>query len=323
MTATAELVKEFNIVVRTEYNRLYQEFNPDFAELIYSYNGGMVDSNRFPYFNFLRTLEEWTGTREHQTFPDGFQFRVVNKKWDMGVDIPVEDIERAANQRNNALGMLDPYKTRISDIARMAKDLPVERAFDMLTAGDTNTFGTTFDGQNFFSATHSYSPNAGTENNIVTGTGTSITQLETDIITVMSRLAGFTYDQSPNASNRALNKSRGMRLLIVAPSTLHGQFFNLKNKTFFNNSDNAVNDVFDFTTIPALSDDDANDWYAVLTDEPVFKPFLHQVEKPIALDLPQMTDSSVKEKDLLTWGARGRMNVAYGAWWKAIKVTNT
>ncbi len=325
MTATSELVKQFNVVVRTAYNREYQEFTPEFANTLYRFSSGLTDSMRFPFFNFLRTFEQWKGTREHQTFPEGFQFRIVNRKWDMAVDVDVADFERASNPKNDMMladdGPLNPFKDRIADIAAMAKDHPVELAFELMVNGTTNTLGTTFDGQNFFSTTHSYGIAAGTEDNIVTGSGTSITQLEADFIKAMSRLAGFSFTQSPNASARNLNKNVDKNLLVCAPPELHGAFFNLKNKGFFNNADNAIQGTFEFKSLVGLSD--VNDWYLLLLDEKMMKPFLHQEEKPAVLDMPSMTDVSVKERDTLVWGARKRDNVAYGAWWKAIKVTNT
>ena len=84
MSTTRDLLAQFNIVARTEYNRNYQEFEPKFKELLYGYQSGPVETVDFPFFGFLRGMEEFTGNRQHQTFPDGFKFQVTNKEWDMG-----------------------------------------------------------------------------------------------------------------------------------------------------------------------------------------------------------------------------------------------
>ncbi len=321
MSTTRDLLAQFNIVARTEYNRAYQEFDPKFKELMYEYQSGPVETVDFPFFSFLKGMEKFTGNRKHQTFPDGFKFQVTNKEWDMSVDIPRKDMDRAS--QINSLKGLNPYKQRIADMPRMAKDHPIELAFDMLEAGDANTFGTTFDGQNFFDTTHDYSTSAGSQNNIVTGTGTTAAQIHADILSVLSRFQTFTYQQggtTNTSQRRKLNKSMN-KVLIVAPNELHGVLFDLQNKDrLASGESNTTKGRFDFTTLPF---GDTGDWYAVVTDDPVFKPFLYQVEKTPELDFPTLQDESAREQKLLTWGAYGRYNVAYGAWWKAIQVTNT
>jgi hypothetical protein len=195
-------------------------------------------------------------------------------------------------------------------------------AFSLIVNGDTNALGTSFDAQPFYSNTHSYSTSAGTESNIVSGTGTTISQLEEDIISVMSRFNSFTYEQSKNASapNRKLNRSGANRMFILCPTALDGVFFNLRHKAFFGDSDNVVRNIFEYESNPNLTN--PNNWYAFLTDDRIFKPFLFQKEINPRLDLPKMSDESVKNNQQLRWGGHMRMNVAYGSWWKSIKVTN-
>ena len=321
MTATANLVNQFNVKANIGFNKKYIEFEPRLQNLFYEYNNGFVESTAFPFWLFLDTFEEFKGETKYQTFPEGYTFRVYNKAWSTGTQIKLEDFERASNVNGNALSRFNIYLDRIANYAIKAKDHPRELMFQMIVNGTTNTYGTCFDQQVFFSGTHSYGITAGTENNIVTGTGTSLTQLETDIVSVMSRFASFQYTQSPNGVVRGLNDDSDMKLLIVAPSQLFGQFHQLKTKSFFNNADNTVRDKFEFVTIPGFTD--TNDWYAFITDgDQIMKPFLHQIEKVAELTTPTMNDESVKENKILKWSAYKRDNVAYGAWWRAIKVTN-
>lgn len=316
-----DLVAQFNIVARTEYNRAYQEFEPKFKKLMYEYQSGPVETVDFPFFGFLRGMEKFTGSRIHQTFPDGFKFQVTNLEWDMAVDIPRKDMDRAASI--NALKGLNPYKQRIAEMPRMVKDHPIELAFDMLEAGDTNTFGTTFDGQNLFDTTHDYSTFAGTQNNIINGTGVTIAGIYADIQTVMTRFQSFSYQQGGDSSTskqRKLNKTMG-RPLFVVPNQLHGVFNAVKTKDLIAAGEsNELKGTFDFISLPFVN---GVDWYAVLTDDPTFKPFLYQIEKTPELDFPTLQNDAARELKKLTWGAYGRYNVAYGAWWKAIQITNT
>ncbi len=322
---TSDLLAQFNIIVRTEYNRNYQEFEPKFSELLYEYQSGPVETVIFPFFLFLKTMEEFTGSRKHQTFPLGFKFTVTNKEYDMSVDIPRKDIDRAANTEK--MHGLNPYKQRIAEMPRMAKDHPIELSFDMIEAGDANTFGTTFDGQNLYDTTHNYGTTSGNQNNIVTGTGVTAATIHADILKAMGRFQTFTYQQggvavgsTVSSQVRKLNKSMN-KILIVAPNELFGVLFDLKNKDrLATGESNTLKGRFDFTTLPFA---DANDWYINILDDPQFRPFLYQVEKIPELDFPTLQDESARERKVLTWGMYGRYAVAYGAWWTTIQVTNS
>ena len=206
---------------------------------------------------------------------------------------------------------------------RLVKDHPVELSFDMIEAGDASTYGTTFDGQNLYDTTHDYGTSAGTQNNIVTGTGVTAALIHADILSVLSRFQTFTYQQggsTATSKRRKLNKSME-KLLIVAPNELFGVLKDLKTKDkLATGESNTVKGSFEFTTLPFT---DGGDWYMVITDDPVFKPFLYQIEKTPELDFPTTQDEQAREQKLFTWGAYGRYNVAYGAWWTTIMVTNT
>lgn len=324
MSLTKDLVAEFNVVARIEYNRSYQEFNPQFADLLYEYESGPVAESTFPFFEFLKGMEEFTGTRSHQTFPSGYKFTVVNKEWDMAVDIPRKDIERASNMGAMRLKGLNPYKLRIAEMPKIAKDHPVELAFDMLEAGDASTYGTTFDTQNMFDTTHNYGITAGTQSNLLTGNGVSTSaNIETDLEAVAEAFDGFYYFQggTGNAKKRKLNKNWNGKMRIVCPIGLGEQFRQLNTKDRLSSGES--NPWKGRLEVVTHHFTDTTDWYAVLVDDPVFRPFLYQVEKPVELDMPTLQDESAREKKILSYGAYGRYNVAYGAWWKAIQVTNT
>lgn len=316
-----QLISQLNVVARTDYNRNYQEFEPEFAELLHRYESGPVSSVEFPFVGFLQNMEKFTGSRKHQLFPDGYKFTVTNEEWDMAVDINRRDIERAS--LINSVQALNPYTQRIGEMARMVKDHPVERAFDMLEAGDASTYGLTFDGQNFFSTTHDYATIAGTQSNIITaGAGTSVANLITDIQNCWARFDGFTYAQggTGNAQKRKLNKTMS-KVLIVAPTQLGGAFrAAMTQERLASGESNPVRGMFNLVTRPFT---DTNDWYMIILDDPFFRPFLFQVEKEAELDMPTPQDESARERKVFTWGAYGRYTVAYGAWWTAMMVQNS
>lgn len=116
--------------------------------------------------------------------------------------------ERAALA--NSMDGLNIYKQRIAELPIMVKDHPIEMALDMLEVGDASTYGTTFDAQNMFDTTHDYKDSAGTQNNIVTGSGaTTVALLLADFQSAKARMNGFYYQQggSSNAKKRKLNRT--------------------------------------------------------------------------------------------------------------------
>lgn len=323
MATTENVIAQFNVVARTEYNKRYQTYEPNLRDLLFEYQSGAVGSVDFPFFQFLDQMEEWKGERKVQTFPDGFTFSVQNKEWDMAVKIKRRNFIRAANQVTNVLRGLDPYRLRISELGTSAGDHPVDLALNMLVNGETSTFGTTFDGQNFFDTTHSYDVVAGTQDNIITGSGVTAANIETDFLSSISRLDSFNFTQAPNAAfPRKLNKSmKNMNLLVIAPTQLRGIFWKLQENGLSTAGEtNILQNKFELDT---LNFSDANDWYLILRDEPIFRPFLYQIEEAPAIDTPNPNDESVRNLQELIYGVHGSYNVAYGSWWKAIKIKNT
>ena len=321
MSTTADLLAQFNIIARTEYNRGYKEFEPEFKELLFEYESGPVETLNFPFFEFLNGMEKFTGSRNHQTFPDGHKFQVTNEEYDMAVDIKRKHLDRAALNRN--IKGLNPYKQRIAELPKLVKDHPIELAFDMLESGTANTFGTTFDGQNLLDTTHNYGTTAGTQSNIVTnGTGTTVAQLIADLTTAMTRMNGFTYNQGGTTlgKKRKLNKTMN-KLLVVCPDELWGKFDQARAQSkLATGEDNPVKGRFSLVSRPRA---DANDWDLVNLSDSTFRPFLFQKEKEVELDTPTLQDENARERKVFTWGAYGRYAVAYGAWWTIVRVQNT
>lgn len=318
------LLALFNIAAKTDFNREYQKVEPQIDGLLYEYPSGPVETMNFPFFGFLKGMEEFTGTRKHQSFPEGYKFTITNKEWDMGVEIKAADIERAANVGN--ISGLQIYKQRIAEMPQIAADHPFELALDMLEVGDASTYGTTFDGQNMFDTTHNYGTSAGTQSNIVTsGSGTSAANLITDLTTAITRMNSFYYMQdeasgTSNSKKRKLNKK--MKLLVVCPDELYGTFEQVRTQRILaSGEENPMMGRFELVSRPFT---DVNDWYLINIDKSDnLGAFLLQMEKPAQLETPSVTDESYKNNKRFQWGAYARYNVAYGAWWKAVQVVNS
>jgi phage major head subunit gpT-like protein len=315
------LLALFNAAARTQFNLAYQTVEPAIKGLLYEYPSGPVEEMNFPFFGFFRGMQKFTGTSQFESFPEGYKFTVKNEEYQGGVEIKAADIERAANV-NNIAG-LNIYKQRIGEMPQQAKDHPSELALDMLEVGDASTYGTTFDEQNCFDTTHDFATAAGTQSNLLTGTGaTTAALLIADLTSAINAMNGFYYYQggTGNSKKRKLNKK--LKLLVVCPDELFGLFDQVRTQRILaSGEENPMMGRFELVSRPFT---DTNDWYLINIDQTDnLGLFLHQVEKPVELETPTVSDESYKQHKRFQWSAYGRYAVAYGAWWKGVMVTNT
>lgn len=318
------LLALFNVAARTEFNRAYQTVEPMIKGMIYEYPSGPVESMKFPFFGFLKGMAEFTGTSDFQEFPDGYSFDVTNKEWQMGVTVKSADIDRAANVGN--ISGLSIYKQRIGEMPQQAADHPYELALDMLEVGDASTYGTCFDGQNLFDTTHNYGTSAGTQSNIITaGSGVTAAHIITDLTTAITRMNAFYYVQAEVGNTSASKKrklNKKLKLLVVCPDELFGVFEQVRTQRILaSGEENPMMGRFELVSRPMS---DTNDWYLINVDaSDNLGLFLYQVEKPVEMEYPSVSDESYKNNKRFHWNAYGRYNVAYGAWWKGVQVVNS
>jgi len=69
---------------------------------------------------------------------------------------------------------------------------------------------------------------------------------------------------------------------------------------------------------------DTNDWYLIDVSDSMIKPFIISEEEAPKIDTPEMNEQQLREHKMMTWGTEGfSYGIGYGAWWKAVMVTNT
>ena len=317
----SDLLAEFNTVVNTGFNKSYEQFEPELKKLGYKYPSGPVETVNFIFMGFLGGLERFYGSRKHDTIPEGYKFPVTNVEWDKAVDIERRKMIRAA-AAGSAVG-LTTYKNNIMALGPMAKDHPYEMMLDMLEVGDASTYGLTFDGQNMFDTTHDYAIVAGSQSNLLSGTGETVALVYADLIAAKAAMNGFYYQQggTANSKKRKLNKTSN-KLMVVCPDGLSSIFEAILGAEKIGNNTNLMKGKFQIVSRPFT---DVDDWYLINLDDDGLgmSPFLLQMEEEPKLDNPQESDLSVRENGMYSWGVRYSGVQAYGAWWKAVMTTNT
>lgn len=320
----SELVSDFNLLAKANFNKSYQELEPTLKGLAYKFNSGNIGSVDFFMNQINSKIKEFKGTRDHITPSTSFKVTIVNKEYDGAIDILRRDLKRAASVEST-LG-LNVYADQISSLGKEAKDKPFEDLLDYLEAGDANTYGLTFDGQNLFDTTHAYDNKAGTQSNLLTGTGTTLAQLSTDLKSAMDAIYGFTFTvdkgNAGNVKKRMLNKAP--KFTVVCPPALRSKFEDLKELRYFGAdgaTENSLRNSFEVIVRPFT---DANDWYLIDVSEPLVRPFVISEEEAPKLETPEMNPHQLREHKVMTWGIEGMSyGIMYGAWWKATQTTNT
>lgn len=315
-----DLIEQFNIAANTAFNKGYQELEPELAMLAYKFNSGNVSSTKFPLTKIMSKISEFKGNRIHNSPAEAFFVTITNKEYDGAVDIPRRDLLRA--QTANALTGLDMYVKEIESLGREAKDTPYEDVLLYLENGHTSTYGTTFDSQPLFDSDHNFGEGAGTQSNLLTGTGTTAAQVAADLKAAMAAMRGFFYSMdagTANAKKRKLNRSP--QFVVVCPDALVQTFEDLNKAEYLSSSTNTLKGMLKAVISRPFTD--ANDWYLVDVSEANVKPFIISMEEEPKIQNPEMNDENLKEHKVMTWGLEGfSYGKAYGAWWKIVKTTN-
>lgn len=257
-------------------------------------------SEKFGWLGNVPQLQEWLDERKAQGLND-FDYSIVNKDYEATLKVARNEI------MDDQLGGV---KIRINDLASKARLFVRKLFFDAIEAGTTDLC---YDGQAFFSNSHSEGA-SGTQDNLGSGTGTSVAQISADINTAIAAMMNFKDDQGEPFNEGAMD------LYIVAPWQLKVNLDQVLNATQISATDNMLKGVAKPIYSSRLSD--ANDWY-LLNAAGLVKPFIFQVRQaPVFASLEGNSDAGFMRKDYF-YGIDVRYGFGYGLWQKAYKVVNS
>lgn len=316
-----DLVEKFNIAVDTAFNKGYAELEPQIAGLAYEFMSGDVSSTKFPITKIMSKIRKFTGNRKHMSPADAFYVSISNEEFDGAIDVPRRDLKRA--MAANSITGLDMFVKEINALGSEAKETPYEDLLDLVEQGHTSTYGTTFDAQNFFDTTHAFDNKAGTQSNLLTGTGVTEAAITTDLLAAFSALRSFYYtmdsEDGGNKKKRKLNKTLAMTL--ICDDSLVEIFEKINGAEYLDGKTNNLKGRLANIVGRPLAD--ANDWFIFEVSEANVKPFIISMEERPMVEAPSNYDYNLKEHKVLTWGIEGfSFGKGYGAWWKGIKTTN-
>lgn len=213
----------------------------------------------YPWLGAMPVVQEWLGEVTADTIKD-YDYVIKNRDYVASVLISQNHIE------DDQTGVLTTLSAQLAQrVLRHPENLMIQAIID----GDSNT---AYDKVAFFSN----ASGVRTIDNLLTGTGTTLAQLEADLNAALVAMAKFQDDKGEPLGIRGDT--------IVAPVALANDFRRLVNSQADPTATGGVN-TFNpyqgrFTVIedPRLDADDVNDWYLFASNEPV-KPLIYQLRQ--------------------------------------------
>ena len=264
----------------------------------------VASTNAAEIYNWLGrvpAMREWIDEKQSQQLR-GFDFTIRNKDFESTIEVDRNVIE------DDQLGQFQP---RIADLGIRARQHPDKLLSDVRKAGAA---ALCYDGQFFYDTDHKEG-DSGAMSNKLTGTGTTVSQVRTDLFAAKAAFRKFKDDQG----EPFIHEMGNLDVVAVIPPDIEKVFEELNNP--------APGSTTPKTPIVYEVDSrlsDVNDWYLDFVGYPI-KPFIKQNRKPVdfvALDDPHSSETVFKRKKFY-YGVEGRYAIGYGLWQFSILTTNT
>jgi len=258
------------------------------------------DKENYGWLGQSPSMSEWVDERKLKSLEE-FDYEIVNRDYEATLSISRNEI--ADDQLGNV-------KVRIDDLARKARIHPRKLFIEALKAGTTQLC---YDGQPMFSASHTEGK-SGTQSNLLTGTGTTLAQLETDIETAEAEMLSYKDD-----TGEPWNEG-DVKLGIVCHPKMKAKFNKLNTLEQINNSSNSMKGRISQITYSSRLDDET-DWYLGDVSDGM-KPFIKQKRQDPKFEAMEGQSDNGFMRKKYSYGVDYRVGFGYGLWQKMIKTTN-
>ncbi|MFW5776816.1 MAG: Mu-like prophage major head subunit gpT family protein [Spirochaetota bacterium] len=254
-------------------------------------------AEEYPWLGAMPVVEEWLGEATADQLED-YEYLLRNRDYVASVLINQNAID------DDQTGVL---RTLAQQLATRILRHPEKLLIQAIIDGDSNA---AYDGEDFFSNVSG----ARTIDNLLTGTGTTLAQMEADLNAALVAMAEFEDDKGEPLGIRGN--------VIVCPVAMENNFRRLVQSTSDPTASGGI-ETFNpysgrFTVIgdPRLDADDNDDWYLFATNEPV-RPFIYQLRQNAMNDMQKKPGT---KQWLFTADYRGA--VGYGIPHLAVKTVN-
>ncbi|WP_447979079.1 Mu-like prophage major head subunit gpT family protein [Candidatus Nitrospira bockiana] len=277
-----------------------------------------VESNsaveEYPFLGGHGDMREYVGERQVREF-GAYKFEIRNKYWEYSIAIKKTDLRR------DKTGQL---MRRAAELSVVALDHP----FSLITSL-VNSNGNAFNGQTFFSTTHSWGDSGSFKNDIAAGdypvlnvadpVNPTADEMADIIMTMIQHQYTYTNDRGRKVNGRA----RAFQLWV--PINMWGAAAVALTKSLLNTGSGTRENPLiglgmQFELVPN-GDLTANDKLILFRTDGLTKPFVWQEEVPIELLTLWLDSEYAKQHDHVQAWLEGWYNVGYGNFMSATRAT--
>lgn len=294
---TKLLEKAIRARFHQQYGQIQSQPHLNRLSRLYTPTTSNGSEEKYAWLGDIPGVREWVGEKSLGGLKD-YDYTIKNKDWYDGFAIDRNELEDE---------QIDGIMPRVDMLAMELAKWPSNLVVDLIKNGDSNL---AYDGSAFFA-------DRSTNDNLLSGSGTTVSNIKTDIQTVRATMMQFESDTG-----------RVMGLMpdtLVVPPQMEVDFLEAVRSATTGDSVTAdgigYNPLAAFgmnvIALPELSDSD--DWYAFATQFPL-RPFIVQSRKaPESV----LDDTEVNRNRKLYYSAEMRGNAGYGFPQMAIKVVNS
>ena len=259
------------------------------------------DSEKYDWLGQSPTMQQFLD--ERRSIPlSNTSYSIENLTWEATITVSRNDL---ADNRTGSI------QRRIQQMAATAAGHQNKLLINALIDGTTDLC---YDGVAMFSDSHpARGDEGGVQDNLFSGSGTTVSAVSSDLATAKAGLLNFTNEAGePYAADGI-----GSMAVICSPS-LEKVFRETLNAGMISNTSNVQVGMADLIVSPRLSD--ADDWYLVRTD--ASRALILQDREPLEFSALEGNSDSGFMRDQWVYGVRARYNVGYASPFSAIKTTN-
>lgn len=287
MIVNQQSLHGLDVTYSTAFNKAFDGVSPKYQKLATVVPSTTASTN-YKWLGQIPKMKEWIGEREIQSL-SGYDYTIKNKKFELTVSVPREDIE------DDQYGI---YSASFSNLGEAAARHPDDLVFNAMKNGFTEEC---YDGKAFFATDHPSGMYGETEASNYTTEKLSMEAY----IEGRAAMMGLTGDQGD-----PLNLVPD--LLVVSPAN-EQQGKLILEADLINGTTNTMKGTAKLLVATELADK-PDQWFLLCTNS-FLKPFIYQERKKIKLTaLTRETDENVFMRDEYIWGADGRSNAGYGFW---------
>lgn len=284
--------------IRTEFAKQLADMSgPMFKAFVQTVKGnGAYEDFRFK--DTVGKITEWKANRTIEDFKD-YLYTIRPKHWDHSISVDRDTLD------DSRITLGGDIEKDVRESVQLWNAFADELIYNLLIDN-----GTAFDGSTFFGNSHNIDGDNAIDN-LYSGTGTTLAQVEADYAGAKKQLRGFR-----DKNNRPYN--RNAKYIVLAPSQLEDKFLTLRNsqQVYISGSKtNVYANTFDLILNDWQGASD-NDWYIINTNATVL-PFAVVDRQRVNW---KMVDDPLR-KDVL-FLSDARMQAGYGTFTSIIKIDN-